>query len=188
MPSTPVAAAMTASGSAVLTMMAGSALPAGKDWARRSLAEIASGFWRNWSEDLSPVSMKAMPAAMTASTTSVMLMTRFGCAATRSPTLRQSDWLSARADSPSRGTRGQKIQRSKMTSTAGSTRSTKKAATTMPTAQASPRPRVAGKSESSRVSRPRTTVTELDSTASAVRRSASDIASRRSWRLRSSSR
>ena len=60
--------------------------------------------------------------------------------------------------------------------------------TTMPTAQASPRPRVAGKSESSSVSRPRTTVTELERTASAVRRRASDIASRRSWWLRSSSR
>ena len=59
MPSTPVAAAVTACGSAVVTMIAGSALPAGNDWARRSLAEMASGFCRNWSEVLRPVSMKS---------------------------------------------------------------------------------------------------------------------------------
>ena len=121
MPGTSVTAAVTACGSAVVTMTAGSALPAGKDWARRSLAAIASGLLRNWSAGLRPVSIAAMPAAMTASATSVTLMMRLGWAATRSPTRRHSEWPSARAASPSRGTLGQKIQRSKMTRAAGST-------------------------------------------------------------------
>ncbi len=180
MPGTFLAADATAPGSAVVTITAGSALPAGKDWASRSLAAMASGFSRNWSEDFRPVSIAAMPAAMTARTTSVTLMMRLGWAATRSPTRRQREWPSASAASPSRGTLGQKIQRSKRTRAAGSTSRTKAAATTTPTAHASPRPRVAGKRESSSVSRPMTTVTALERTASAVRCRASDMASRRS--------
>ena len=45
MPSTDFAAEVTAAGSAVVTMTAGSALPAGKDRARRSPAAMASGFF-----------------------------------------------------------------------------------------------------------------------------------------------
>ena len=52
-----------------------------------------------------------------------------------------------------------------------------RAATTTPIAQASPSPRVVGIRESSRVSRPSTTVAALASTASAVRRTATAIAS-----------
>ena len=74
--------------------------------------------------------------------------------------------------SPTCGTRGQKTQRPKSTRAAGSTSSAKVAATTTPIAQARPRPRVVGTTESSRVSRPSTTVVALESTASAVRRTA----------------
>ncbi len=111
-----------------------------------------------------------------------------GRLATASPTLRQNERPSARPVSPTWGTFGQKIQRPKTTRAAGSTTRAKKAATMTPTAQASPRPRVAGKSESSRVSRPSTTVVALDRTASAVRVSATAIASRRSGMTRSWSR
>ena len=110
-----------------------------------------------------------MPPAMTPSTITVTVTKPAGRFATASPTRRQNEWPSARPVSPTCGTFGQKIQRPKTTRAAGSTTSAKVAATTTPTAQARPSPRVAGKSESSRVSRPSTTVVALESTASAVR-------------------
>ena len=65
---------------------------------------------------------------------------------------------------------------------------TKKAATVMPTAEATPSPRVVGMRDSSRVSTPTTTVVALLSTGSAVRRAATAMAARRSEVRRSSSR
>ena len=59
---------------------------------------------------------------------------------------------------------------------------------TMPTAQATPRPRVVGIAESSRVSRPSTTVVALERTASVVRERACAIASWRESVVLSSSR
>ena len=123
--------------------------------------------------------LRSTPAARTASSTSAPVMKAAGRAATRSPTRRHRPRPSTRATSPTCGTLGQKTQRPKSTRKAGSTSSTKPAATTMPIAQARPSPRVVGISESSRVSRPRKTVVALASTASAVRRRARAIATLR---------
>ena len=111
-----------------------------------------------------------------------------GARATREPTRCHTESVSANVVSPTCGTRGQNTQRPNSTSAGGSTTSAKVAATTIPTAQARPRPRVVGMSDSSRVSRPRTTVVALARMASEVRRSASDMASYRSSCRRSSSR
>ena len=74
----------------------------------------------------------------------------------RRDTSRPTRWKTVSAStaawSPCRGTIGQKTQRPKSTSAAGSTTSANVAATTTPTAHARPRPRVAGVSESSSVS------------------------------------
>ncbi len=107
---------------------------------------------------------------------------------TASPTRRHSECPSARDSEPRRGTFGQNTQRPKSTRVAGRATSANTAATTMPTAQAIPRPRVVGISDKVRHSTPRTTVVALASTASAVRRRASRIACRRSSCARSSSR
>ena len=70
----------------------------------------------------------------------------------------------------------------------GSTTSAANAAITTPTAQASPSPRVVGNTESSRISRPTTTVVALARTGSTVRRTVVRIAAYRSSTRRSSSR
>ena len=189
-PDTPSASstvASTASASSRVSTWVGSTVPEGNDSASRSEAEIASGLSRNWSAWSSPVSIRNRPSDMTASSSRVPVTNIAGRAATRSPTRRHSDRVSTSAGSPTCGTRGQNTHRPKSTSAAGSTTSTKDAAITTPIAQATPRPRVVGTSESSRVSRPSTTVVALESTASAVRRTATAIAwCRDSWDLSSS--
>ena len=166
----------------------GSALPAGKDSASRSAAAIASGVSRNWSASESPVRIWVPPRASPPSSASVTTISGTGRRDTTPPTRLHSERDSTRVGSPTCGTFGQKIQRPKSTSVKGSTKSAAKAATTTPTAQARPRPRVLGNSESSRVSRPRTTVVELATTGSTVRRTARAIATYRSSWTRSSSR
>ena len=63
---------------------------------------------------------------------------------TASPTRRHSEWPSASDSEPRCGTFGQNTQRPKSTSVAGRATSANVAATTMPTAQATPSPRVVG--------------------------------------------
>ena len=79
---------------------AGSAAPAGKDWASRSPAAIASGFWRNWSAPSSPVWIWVMPPAMTARAITVTVTKPAGRFATALPTRRQSELASARPTWP----------------------------------------------------------------------------------------
>ena len=107
---------------------------------------------------------------------------------TASPTRRHNERPSASDSEPIRGTFGQNTQRPNNTSVAGSATSAKVAATTIPTAQAMPRPRVVGNTDSTRLSTPSTTVVALARTACDVRRNATRIASRRSSWVRSSSR
>ena len=174
-----MAARRTFLASARVSTSVGLEVPAGKDSARRSPAAIASGSSRNWSARPSPVSTRSSPIASSARTAVVVPTSSAGRRCTTPPTRRQSEVCSASGVAPSRGTRGQNTHRPHSTSRAGSTTSTNDAATTMPIAQASPRPRVLGVSDSSSVSSPSTTVVALASTGSTVRRSARVIAS---WR------
>ena len=115
-------------------------------------AEIASGLSRNWSACARPVWIRGAPTTARQAARACRPRTRRGRAATRSPTRRHSEWRPPGSSRPTCGTRGQKIQRPNSTSSAGSTTSTKNAATTTPTAQARPSPRVVGRPRSSRVS------------------------------------
>ncbi len=103
-------------------MTAGSALPAGKDWARRSLAAMASGFWRNWSDGLESGVDRGDAGRHDGEDDERDAddALRVGGDRGRRPGARAS----GRRRGPPRpraGTLGQKIQRSKMTSAAGST-------------------------------------------------------------------
>ena len=187
-PSTPSTAPSTSSGVSRVTTWTGSLVPAGKDSPSRSAAEMASGRCRNWSAGSRPVVIEVVPIARSARAATVPATKVRGRLATASPTRRHTPRESTSTGSPTRGTLGQKTQRPKSTSAAGSTTSAKVAAITTPTAQARPRPRVVGIAESSRVSRPSTTVVELDTTASVVRASAWAIASWRESVVFSSSR
>ena len=179
---------MTCAPSPSVTMTSGSELPAGKDWASRSAAAIASGLRRNWSDVDSPMRIWVTPDARAARTRQVATTKAPGRAATRSPMRRHTDRESVRLVWPTRGTSGQKTHRPNSTRTAGSTTKAYPAATTMPTALASPKPLVDGNAESSRVSTASTTVVALTRTASPVRRRAWRIAAYRSGCVRSSSR
>ncbi len=166
----------------------GSVVPAGKESASRWAAVIASGSWRNWSAGSRPVLIESVPLASTARPAIVTATKVRGRRATALPTRCQIEWESTSTVSPTRGTRGQKTHRPNSTSAAGSTTSAKVAATTTPTAHATPRPRVVGIADSRSVRRPSTTVVALDSTASVVRASACAIASWRESVVFSSSR
>ena len=152
---------------AEVTTTVGSALPAGKDRPMRSAAAIASGFWRNCSLVGSPVRTCVRPTLSAPSRARPATTKTTGRADTRRPMRCQTEWSeSTSAACPSRGTSGQNTQRPKSTSVVGRTTRAKTMATTTPTAQASPSPRVVGTTESRRVSSPRTTVVALARTAS----------------------
>ena len=187
-PTRSASSSTTAASSVRVTTTTGSDVPAGNDSASRSEAVIASGVSRNWSSGGSPLTVWVRPKAIAASTPRVARIETPGARATVSPMRRQSERDSLSTCWPSRGTCGQKIHRPKTTRAPGSSTRTPSAATTTPTAEASPRPRVLGKTDSSRLSTPTTTVLALAMIASEARRRATAMAWCRSWWRRSSSR
>ena len=117
--------------------------PAGKDSASRRPAEIASGFSRNCSASVEPVSTCSSPSDSPASTHAQAAM------AARAPATRRRPGATATRCRPApAGRRAAPAARTpsdrRAPARTGSTTSTTAAATTTPIAQATPRPRVVG--------------------------------------------
>ena len=137
-----------------------------------------------------------MPAQQTSSTSVVVIQTRRGRRATRSPIRRHAPWVSSAPLSPKWGTPlpqpkiggRQNAQRPVMTSSAGSSVSIESIATAMPTAPIGPRPAVPLTSAKDRQSSAKMTVSPEAKIAGPAVRSASASASCLSWWRRSSSR
>ena len=126
---------------------------------------------------VSPVEKLVRPRQPSPSSSTVVIHTRRGVAATRSPTRRHVPCVSSVPSEPKRGTNGQNARRPPATSAAGSSVSIESIASATPIAPIGPSPLVPLTCASDRHSSARMTVDPDANTAGPARRSAWRIAS-----------